>query len=73
MNETNGHENWRWRDEAGAPARAVIFDIDGVLADAAGRQHYLDWGDWRSFFDACGDDPVIDEIERLLELLDPRS
>ena len=42
-----------------------------MLADAAGRQHYLDWGDWRSFFDACGDDPVIDEIERLLELLDP--
>ena len=71
MNGTNEHENWRWRNEAGAPARAVIFDIDGVLADAAGRQHYLDWGDWRSFFDACGDDPVIDEIERLLALLDP--
>lgn len=49
----------------------MIFDIDGVLADAAGRQHYLEWGDWRSFFDACGDDPVIEEIERLLELLDP--
>jgi HAD superfamily, subfamily IIIB (Acid phosphatase) len=48
----------------------VIFDIDGVLADAAGRQHYLDWGDWKSFFDAVGDDPIIEEIERLLELLD---
>ena len=71
MNAKNEHENWRWRGDVGAPARAVIFDIDGVLADAAGRQHYLDWGDWRSFFDACGDDPVIDEIERLLELLDP--
>jgi len=41
-----------------------------VLADAAGRQHYLDWGDWKSFFDSCGDDPIIEEIERLLELLD---
>ncbi len=50
---------------------AVIFDIDGVLADAAGRQHYLEWGDWRRFFEACGDDPVVEEIERLLELLDP--
>jgi hypothetical protein len=65
-------ENWRWRDGRLAPGQAVIFDIDGVLADAAGRQHYLDWGDWRSFFDACGDDPVIEEIERLLELLDER-
>ncbi len=64
-------ENWRWREHPLSPARAVIFDIDGVLADAAGRQHFLDWGDWRSFFDACGDDPVIEEIERLLELLDP--
>ncbi len=64
-------ENWRWREGALTPQRAVIFDIDGVLADAAGRQHFLDWGDWHSFFEACGDDPVIEEIERLLELLDP--
>ena len=63
------HESWQWRVQPVEGARAVIFDIDGVLADAAGRQHYLDWGDWRSFFDACGDDPVIEEIERLLELL----
>ena len=63
-------ENWHWRAEPSAAGPAVIFDIDGVLADAAGRQHYLDWGDWKSFFDACGDDPIIEEIERLLELLD---
>ena len=65
-------ESWRWRTTPATPGRAVIFDIDGVLADAAGRQHFLEWGDWRSFFDACGDDPVIEEIERLLELLDER-
>lgn len=63
-------ENWHWRNEAIPAGPAVIFDIDGVLADAAGRQHFLDYGDWKSFFEACGDDPVIEEIERLLELLD---
>ena len=63
-------ENWHWRDGP-STGDAVIFDIDGVLADAAGRQHYLEWGDWRRFFEACGDDPVVEEIERLLELLDP--
>jgi hypothetical protein len=50
-----------------------VFDIDGVLSDAAGRQHYLERGrrDWNAFFDACGDDPLITEVGRLLELLDP--
>ena len=54
----------------------MVFDIDGVLSDAAGRQHFLeadDGGrkDWRGFFDACGDDPLIAEVARLTELLDP--
>ncbi|MGO8864224.1 MAG: hypothetical protein ACLQRH_26140 [Acidimicrobiales bacterium] len=67
--------NWRWRAGPGArrPAGpAVIFDIDGVLSDAAGRQHFIEKGnrDWSAFFEACGDDPVIEEIARLLELLD---
>ena len=50
-----------------------MFDIDGVLSDAAGRQHYLERGrrNWNAFFDACGDDPLITEVGRLLELLDP--
>ena len=49
-----------------------MFDIDGVLSDAAGRQHFIERGqrDWDAFFEACGDDPVIEEIARLLELLD---
>ena len=64
----------RRRRQARTPGGpAVIFDIDGVLSDAAGRQHFLEQGrrDWASFFEACGDDPVIEEIARLLELLDP--
>ena len=73
-----GAINWTWNAEATTPhpgGPAVIFDIDGVLSDAAGRQHFLDSGrgrrDWAAFFEACGDDPVIEEIARLLELLDP--
>jgi beta-phosphoglucomutase-like phosphatase (HAD superfamily) len=77
--ETGGADedrpNWSWRTGTGRDHRggpAVIFDIDGVLSDAAGRQHFLERGrrDWTSFFEACGDDPVIEEIARLLELLD---
>ncbi len=67
--------NWTWHPGEGAARRsgpAVVFDIDGVLSDAAGRQHFLERGrrDWPAFFEACGDDPVIEEIARLLELLD---
>ena len=66
-------ENWRWRAGPVGPGRAVVFDIDGVLSDAAGRQHFLERGrrDWHAFFEACGDDQVVEEIARLMELLDP--
>jgi phosphoglycolate phosphatase-like HAD superfamily hydrolase len=65
--------DWTWRTaEAITDRPAVVFDLDGVLSDAAGRQHFLEHGrrDWQAFFEACGDDPVIEEIARLLELLD---
>ncbi|HEX2575827.1 MAG TPA: hypothetical protein VHK88_05720 [Aquihabitans sp.] len=65
--------NWLWRD---GPVRgeAVVFDLDGVLADAAGRQHLLAWPrrDWRAFFEAVGEDPVIEEVGTLLHALDDR-
>ena len=44
-----------------------------MLSDATKRQHFLeDEGNrnWRAFFDACGDDALIAEVARLLELLD---
>jgi hypothetical protein len=46
--------NWSWRDEPRQPDAAVVFDIDGVLADAAGRQRFLEPGirDWDAFFEA---------------------
>jgi hypothetical protein len=66
-------EHWTWRDGVVDGGPAVVVDIDGVLSDAATRQHYLEAPrrDWRGFFDACGDDAVIDEIRVLLDLLDP--
>jgi phosphoglycolate phosphatase-like HAD superfamily hydrolase len=55
------------------PGPAVVVDIDGVLSDAASRQHYIEYPrrDWQAFFDACGEDQVIEEIKILLDLLDP--
>jgi phosphoglycolate phosphatase-like HAD superfamily hydrolase len=66
-------DNWRWRDGSVEPGRAVVFDLDGVLSDAASRQHFIEAGrrNWNAFFEACGDDPLIDDVARLLELLDP--
>ena len=46
--------------------------MDGVLSDASRRQHYLDrpFRDWEAFFQACGDDDLIAEVARLLDVLD---
>ena len=64
--------HWHWHNDPAPPGPAVIFDIDGVLSDAAIRQHFIERGrrDWRAFFDACGDDPLIEEVARIVELLE---
>jgi uncharacterized HAD superfamily protein len=69
---TAAPDNWNWHSSPVEPGRAAVVDIDGVLSDAASRQHYLESPrrDWRAFFDACGDDPVIEEMHVLLDLLD---
>jgi hypothetical protein len=66
-------QHWTWRADPVEPGPTVVVDIDGVLSDAARRQHYLEepWPDWRGFFDACSEDPVIEEVKILLDLLDP--
>lgn len=63
--------NWRWR-AAPVDGPAVVFDIDGVLSDAAVRQHFLTPGrrDWDGFFEACGDDPLIEDVAQLLHVID---
>jgi hypothetical protein len=65
-------ENWRWSDGPVSPGPAVVFDMDGVLSDASTRQHYLEYPrrDWEAFFHACGDDALIAEVARLLEVID---
>jgi hypothetical protein len=66
------YDNWHWRAGPVTPGRTAVFDLDGVLSDAASRQHYLEgsWQDWDAFFEACGEDRVIEEVARLLALLD---
>lgn len=46
---------------------AVIFDIDGTLADVAHRRHHVAGGkrDWDAFFAAMHLDPPVDPIARL--------
>ncbi|MEX1106441.1 MAG: hypothetical protein WEB78_09595 [Ilumatobacteraceae bacterium] len=66
----------RWRDdEPRPPGRAVVVDIDGVLSDASGRQHFLNnpegRRDWRGFFGAVGSDPPLHGVPAMLDLLDP--
>jgi hypothetical protein len=64
--------NWSWRSGPVEPGPTVIFDIDGVLSDAAGRQHFIESGrrDWDAFFEACGEDPLVEDVASLLGLLD---
>jgi pyridoxine 5'-phosphate synthase PdxJ len=63
-------EHWTYRQSDLQPGDAVILDIDGVLADATGRQHHLEHNDWRGFFEDVDEDPVIAEIGVMAQLLD---
>lgn len=52
--------------------RAIIFDIDGTLADCSHRTHHLDGEvkDWQSFHDAMVDDTPMDAVAWLARMLD---
>lgn len=65
-------DNWLWRDGPLDGGPAVVFDMDGVLSDASRRQHYIEYPfpDWEAFFHACGDDELIGEVARLLDVID---
>jgi len=66
------HSNWLWREGPLSDGPTVVFDMDGVLSNASTRQHYIDfpYPDWDAFFRACGDDALIDEVARLLDVID---
>ncbi|MBS1846787.1 MAG: hypothetical protein JST73_00770 [Actinobacteria bacterium] len=63
--------NWWWREQVADPAACAIFDMDGVLSDATGRQHLLTWPrrDWDAFFAAAGSDTVFGDTATMLDLL----
>jgi hypothetical protein len=69
-----GRASAQWRDEPRAPGRCVLIDIDGVLADATHRQHFLNNAegrrDWEGFFGAVGEDPPLLAVPALLQLID---
>ena len=69
--EPSTPENWAWRTGTLEPGPAAIFDLDGVLADANGRQHYLEGRtrDWDGFFRAAGGDALLEDSARLLHVL----
>ena len=57
-------ENWIPNTGRPVGGRTVVLDLDGVISDATHRQHFVDAPrerdkDWRGFFRACVDDPVI--------------
>lgn len=60
-----------YKDAPPAPGPVVLVDIDGVLSDASGRQHYLLGGnkEWGNFFEAAIDDPPIVESIQLVDRL----
>jgi beta-phosphoglucomutase-like phosphatase (HAD superfamily) len=64
-----------WRAGPIPPGPAVVVDLDGVLSDVTPRLHHVTTRgrakDWDAFFAAVPDDPLVEELHRLLELLDP--
>jgi hypothetical protein len=65
------HPNWRWITERRFELPVAIFDMDGVLSDAAHRQQYLrtDPPDWDRFnAHAEHDQPLLDGIDDVREV-----
>jgi hypothetical protein len=68
--------HWTWRDGEVEGGPAVVFDLDGVLANGDHRQHLLNptggrKKDWQTFFSKAGGDALIAEVASLTILLDP--
>ena len=48
-----------------------VFDIDGTLADASHRVHYINNSpkNWPAFYEACRGDAVIEPIAKIARLM----
>jgi beta-phosphoglucomutase-like phosphatase (HAD superfamily) len=63
------------RGDAGPPKpKAVVWDLDGTLADDQARAHFVEVEagaarDWRSYFDAIDQDPPIAASMEILRAL----
>lgn len=54
--------------------RAIIFDMDGTLADVSHRLHHLQGEkDWKAFHGAMAQDPPIEAIADLARLMHKAS
>ena len=62
---------WICNNELSKDSEVIIFDLDGVISDAAHRQHFLKGTerDWDGFFSACTDDPPIISGVKLINVL----
>lgn len=51
--------------------KAIIFDIDGTLADASHRRHFLEQSpkDWDAFYEGMSSDSVIEPVEFILQCI----
>lgn len=51
--------------------KAIVFDIDGTLADNSHRLHFIQQEpkDWNSFFEECDKDGRINPVINLLNIL----
>ena len=68
----NFPHNWHINPQGKIKHRSVIFDMDGVIADAGHRQKFLHLpeADWANFYAAVGDDEPIPAGKALINSVD---
>jgi hypothetical protein len=67
------HATWRWRYAPVKPGPVAVFDMDGVLADSAQRQHFIAGPEqnWEAFFAACDGDAEDVAMRQVVDLIEP--
>ena len=50
---------------------SIVVDLDGTLADCNHRLHFIEQPkkDWKSFFNHCNEDSVIEPVRELINML----